>query len=76
LAAFGWSGARRIVVLRDTAKDRQPNQTEVTLIETALALDTKVQAWQGTADTDSLYILIASLLLAFIAFVILTRARF
>jgi hypothetical protein len=46
------------------------------LIETALALNAKAETWQGTADTDSLYILIASLILAFIAFVILMRVRF
>jgi hypothetical protein len=42
----------------------------VTLIETALTLNTEAHAWQGTADTDSLHIFIASLLLAFVAFVI------
>jgi hypothetical protein len=46
------------------------------LLETALALNTQVASWAGTGDTDSLYILIASLLLAFIAFVILMRVRF
>ena len=42
------------------------------LLETALALSDKPPA----ADTDSLYILIASLVLACIAFVILMRAQF
>ena len=46
------------------------------LLETALDLHNQAEPWQGTADTDSLTILIASLLLAFIAFVILMRVRF
>jgi hypothetical protein len=46
------------------------------LLETAIALGGKSETWQGTADMDSLYILLASLLLAFIAFVILMRVRF
>lgn len=48
----------------------------MTLIETALTFNTEAQAWQGTADTDSLHILIASLLLAFVAFVIFGFRRF
>ena len=46
------------------------------LLETALDLHNQAKPWQATADTDSLTILIASLLLAFIAFVILMRVRF
>jgi hypothetical protein len=46
------------------------------LLETALDLHNQAEPWQGTADTDSLTILIASLLLAFIAFVILMRVQF
>ena len=46
------------------------------LLETALALSDKPQDWQPTADTDSLYVLIGSLVLALVAFVILMRARF
>ncbi|MCI0466930.1 MAG: hypothetical protein L0Y57_08005 [Beijerinckiaceae bacterium] len=34
------------------------------------------EAWQAAADTNSLYVLIASLILAAIAFVILMRRRF
>jgi hypothetical protein len=45
------------------------------LLETAIALSDRSETWQDTPDTDSLYILIASLLLAFIAFVILMRVR-
>lgn len=41
----------------------------------ALAAAQAPESWQGTADTDTLYILITSLLLALIAFVILMRAR-
>lgn len=46
------------------------------LLETALALSDQPQAVMPAADTDSLYILIASLALALVAFVILMRARF
>jgi hypothetical protein len=46
------------------------------LLETALGLGDKAETWQGAVDTDTLYILIASLLLAFIVFVILMRLRF
>jgi hypothetical protein len=46
----------------------------VSFFETALAVT--ANPWQGTADFNSLYILIASLVLALIAFVILMRARF
>ena len=46
------------------------------LLEATIALGGKSGTWQGTPDTDSLYILLASLLLAFIAFVILMRVRF
>jgi hypothetical protein len=45
------------------------------LLEAALAVSQTPESWQGTADTDTLYILIASLLLAFVAFVILMRVR-
>ena len=46
------------------------------LLETATALADPPGTWQGSADMDSLYVLLASLLLAFVAFVILMRARF
>ncbi|HUB64193.1 MAG TPA: hypothetical protein VL996_07030 [Methylocella sp.] len=46
------------------------------VFETAFAFDDKAAPWLVSGDTDSLYILIASLLLAFIAFVILMRIRF
>jgi hypothetical protein len=42
----------------------------------ALAVTANPESWQGTADFNSLYILIASLVLALIAFIILMRARF
>jgi hypothetical protein len=45
------------------------------LLEAALAVSQTPESWQGTADTDTLYILIASLLLAFVAFIILMRVR-
>jgi hypothetical protein len=48
----------------------------VTFFETAIAVISNPETWQGTADSDSLYILIASLVLALIAFVILMRVRF
>jgi hypothetical protein len=46
------------------------------LFAAALAIESKTEPLQGLTDTDSLYILIASLVLAFIAFVILMRVRF
>ena len=49
---------------------------DMILLETAIALSDKPQTWQPMADTDSLYVLIGSLVLALIAFVILMRARF
>jgi hypothetical protein len=55
-------------------RPRDGNLTMI-LLETAITLGDKSKTWQGTPDTDSLYILIASLLLAFIAFVILMRVR-
>ena len=45
------------------------------LLQVALAANEKPESWQGTADTDSLYVLIASLLLALVAFLILMRVR-
>jgi hypothetical protein len=48
----------------------------MTFIDGARALDASAGALQDTADANSLYILIASLTLAFIAFVILMRLRF
>jgi hypothetical protein len=45
------------------------------LLEAALALNQMSEARQETADTDSLYVLIASLALALIAFFILMRVR-
>jgi hypothetical protein len=44
--------------------------------ETALAVTANPETLQGTEDFNSLYVLIASLVLALIAFVILMRARF
>jgi hypothetical protein len=46
-----------------------------TLLEAALVINQKPESWQGTADTDSLYVLIASLLVAFVAFIVLMRIR-
>ena len=46
------------------------------LLEATIALGGESGTWQGTPYMDSLYILLASLLLAFIAFVILMRVRF
>ncbi len=48
----------------------------MSLVEAAVTLSTKAETWQGSGDTDTLYILIASLVLAFVAFVILMRVRF
>jgi hypothetical protein len=48
----------------------------VTLLEAAIAVTDRGETWLGMPDADSLYILLASLLLAFIAFVILMRVRF
>jgi len=45
------------------------------LLQTMLIANQNPESWQGTGDTDSLYVLIASLLLAFVAFVILMRVR-
>ena len=49
---------------------------QMILLEAALALDAPAMAQQAADDTDSLIVLIASMLLAFIAFVILMRWRF
>ena len=46
------------------------------LLEAAPGVTIDAEAWLGKADTDSLYVLIVSLILAFIAFVILMRRRF
>lgn len=46
------------------------------MLETAVAVTDTAQTWQGTGDFDSLYVLIASMVLALIAFVILMRVRF
>ncbi|MCI0598928.1 MAG: hypothetical protein L0Y50_04140 [Beijerinckiaceae bacterium] len=40
------------------------------------AVTVNAEAWRGAADTNSLYVLIASLVLALAAFVILMRWRF
>ncbi len=48
----------------------------MSLLEAAVTLNTKAETWQGSGDTDTFYILIASLVLAFVAFVILMRVRF
>jgi hypothetical protein len=45
------------------------------LFQVALAANQKPESWLGTADADSLYVLIASLLLALGAFLILMRVR-
>ena len=45
------------------------------LLEATLVVNQQPETWQGTADTDSLYVLIASLVLAFAAFIILMRVR-
>ncbi len=45
------------------------------LLQTMLVANQDPEPWQGTGDTDSLYILIASLLLAIVAFLILMRVR-
>jgi hypothetical protein len=47
----------------------------MTLLQVALAANQMPESWLGTADADSLYVLIASLLLALAAFVILMRVR-
>ncbi|HWX13760.1 MAG TPA: hypothetical protein VNY06_02635 [Methylocella sp.] len=46
------------------------------LLEAAQGVTIDTEAWLGKADTDNLYVLIVSLILAFIAFVILMRRRF
>ncbi|HET6376749.1 MAG TPA: hypothetical protein VFG05_00340 [Methylocella sp.] len=46
------------------------------LLEAALALDAPGTAGQAAEDMDSLIVLIASMLLAFIAFAFLMRFRF
>ena len=48
----------------------------MSLLEAAVTLSNEAETWQGSGDTDTLYILIAGLALAFIAFVILMRVRF
>ena len=48
----------------------------MSLFEAAVTLSNKAEAWQGSGDMDTLYILIASLALAVVAFVILMRVRF
>jgi hypothetical protein len=48
----------------------------MSLLEAAVTLNTKTETWQGSGDTETFYILIASLALAFLAFVILMRVRF
>jgi hypothetical protein len=45
------------------------------ILEVALAINQKPESWQGSADMDSFYVLIASLLSAFVAFIILMRLR-
>ena len=48
----------------------------MSLLEAAVTLNTKAETWQGPGNTDTLYILIASLALVLVAFVILMRVRF
>jgi hypothetical protein len=50
------------------------NMTAI-LLEATLVVSQQPETWQGTADTDSLYVLIASLFLAIAAFIILMRVR-
>jgi hypothetical protein len=45
------------------------------LLPVALAANQQSESRLGTADTDSLYVLIASLLLALAAFLVLMRVR-
>jgi len=45
------------------------------LLQTMLIADQNPQPWQGAGDTNSLYVLIVSLVLALVAFVILMRVR-
>jgi TctA family transporter len=45
------------------------------ILDAAQAINQKPGPWQGFADMDSFYVLIASLLLAFVAFIILMRLR-
>jgi hypothetical protein len=45
------------------------------LLEVAQAVTINAETWQRTGDMDSFYVLIASLLLAFVAFFILMRWR-
>jgi len=45
------------------------------LLQTLLVASQDPGSWQGAGDTDSLYVLIASLLLALVAFLILMRIR-
>ena len=40
----------------------------MTLVETAIAYNNKAETWQGTADTESPYVLAGSLPLACVAF--------
>jgi hypothetical protein len=47
----------------------------VILLGIALVVDQTPDPLPGTADTNSLYILVASLLLALVAFIILMRVR-
>ena len=46
------------------------------LLQAAGAVGNSSGTWQSSTDMDSFYVLVASLLLAFIAFVILMRVRF
>lgn len=45
------------------------------LLPVAAAANQQSESPLGTADTDSLYVLIASLLLALVAFLVLMRVR-
>lgn len=48
----------------------------MSVLEAVPAIVDTAAPWQGAGDMDSFYVLIASLLLAFVAFVILMRIRF
>jgi TctA family transporter len=45
------------------------------ILDAAQAINQQPGSWQGSADMDSFYVLIASLLLAFVALIILMRLR-
>jgi|GEM_PF-1725069 hypothetical protein len=44
-------------------------------LDAALALAQEAPSWQGSGDSDTLYILIASLVLSVMALIVLMRVR-